>query len=194
MNLDIRLDSSDLPFVSGFPSDFSEYLLPQSEAIHFNGAIGTICIQEIRTDKYLLRHFLFLLKRKLSFHLTEKNEGLQTLLSLKGEMDYQIHGLKSIKLKEKEYVLFDAQSKGTITTINEGSFCSVLNAYYAPEIYFDLLQLFPSFKKDLNKSARKPHHFLHSPKVARYTVHDAIQAIWFDKYVQTLQKKHIELR
>jgi AraC-like DNA-binding protein len=194
MNLDLRLDSGDLPFVGGFPSAFSEYLLPQAETIHFTGEIGTICIQEIKADKYLLRHFLFRLKRKLSFHITERNEGLQTLMSLKGEIDYQIHGLKSINLKEREYILFDAQSKKTTTTINEDSFCSVLNAYYAPDAYFDLLQLFPSFKKDLKKAARKSYHFLYPPTVARYTVHDAIQSIWFDRYVQTLQKKHIEIR
>ena len=70
----------------------------------------------------------------------------------------------------------------------------MLNTYYSPDAYSDLTPLFPLFEKDLRKSIQKPHIFLFPPKVSRNSVYDAVEAIWFDRYVPTVEKKHIEIR
>jgi len=48
--------------------------------------------------------------------------------------------------------------------------------------------------KELIRNIFKPFYFFSKATIARYTVHDAIQAIWFDKYIPALTEKHIEMR
>ena len=81
-----------------------------------------------------------------------------------------------------------------MTTIDGGKTTSLLNAYYKPDGYKNLLPFFPALKKDLKKAKRKAVHFTFSPRLARYTVHDSINAIWFDRYIEHLRLKHIEIR
>lgn len=195
MNVDIRLDThGPLSFKNGFPSEFSGHLLPQAFGQHAKGPWGIICIQELRTEKYLFRHFLFSLQKSISFQTHGQSEGLQSLLSLAGTFEHTIQGLKTALLREKEYILFNAGREVTSTMVHGGRLNSLLNAYYTPNSYRSFLPFFPSFRKDLKKAARKPYYFIYPPKVARYTVHDAINAIWLDKYIQSLQVKHAEIR
>jgi AraC-like DNA-binding protein len=195
MNRDIRIDAFEpIDFRKGVPSDFSMYALSQAISYHAKGPWGVICIQEIRTEKYLLRHFLFSLEKAISFYIQERNEGLQSLISLKGEFYHSINGLKRFLLKEKEYILFNAGTEETVTTVQGGKISSILNPYFAPDSYKNLLPFFPGFKKDLKKTTKKARHFNFPPRLARYTVHDAIHAIWFDRYIKNLQLKHVEIR
>lgn len=46
----------------------------------------------------------------------------------------------------------------------------------------------------MKKTFEKSRYFIPSPNIARYTVHDAINAIWLDRYIPSLAIKHIELR
>jgi AraC-like DNA-binding protein len=193
MNLNLRSDRYGLiSFVKGFHPDFSQHLLPQAETYHANGPWGLICFQQIQTGKQLLRHFLFLLKETLSFKTKEENEGLQSLINLNGYFEYKIKGLHEIILREKEFILVDAGKEYTVTTVPGGKLCSLLNAYYSPESYADFIDLFPEFKKDLQKV--KPLHFSYPAKVARFTVCDAIKSIWTDRYIDSLTRKYMELR
>jgi AraC-like DNA-binding protein len=195
MNLDIRIGPSDqLFFRKGIPLGLDWQLLPRAMPYYAQGDWGTICLQEVRTAKYLLRHILFRIHQNLSFHSKEKNEGLQSLLSVKGNVEYHVQGLKKIDLKEKEYILFDAKEEETVLTVGYGKICSIINAYYTPDSYSDLITLLPNFKSDLKKAIAKPFSFSTLPKVARYTVHDGIEAIWIDKYVAELELKYIELK
>lgn len=193
MNLNLRSDKYELiPFVKGFHKDFSKHLLPNAETYYAKEPWGVICVQEVQIGRELLRHFLFQLKETLSFKSKEENRGLQALINLNGYFEYEIKGLKEISLREKDFILFDAENEYTITTVLGGKLCSLLNIYYHPESYGDFIDLFPQFKKDLQKT--KPHYFSFPPKVARFTVHDAIKSIWTDRYVPTLTKKYMALR
>jgi AraC-like DNA-binding protein len=195
MNLELRLENDFLNFGNGMPSRFSDYVLPQAQTKHSTGPWGVIGFQEIETPKYLLRHFLFYLHKSLSFHTREKNEGLQSLLSLKGELEYKAGDLAGFTLKEREYTLFQIKSAESFLKIPGQRVCSFINAFYTPAAYKDFLILFPQFKKELEDNARKKAHYFSFPPIpARYSVHDAIQAIWCDKYIGSLVKKHIEIR
>lgn len=195
MNLELRSEIyGPVIFQNEIPSSYADYLIPQAIRSHAKGPWGIVCVQEVRTERNLLRHFLFILQQTLSFSGKEYNEGLQSFLNLKGHLHYRVNGLEEIFLQEKEYTLFNAGQAEITATVPGGTVCSFLNTYYHPDAYHDLLPLFPTFQNDLEKATREPHQFLYPAKVARYTVYDAIQAIWFDRYVQTLEKKHIELR
>lgn len=195
MNFDYRLDNyGPVKFADGVPAIFSQYLLPKAKAFHAIGPWGTICFQEIETDKYLLRHFLFLFEKTITFTISQNWQGLQSLLNLKGNIEHKVSLLKAVRLREKEFILFDAAQLESQTIVEGKQTCSLLQAYYSPSIYDELISFFPAFKKDLKKASNKPFYFLYPPKVARYTVHDAINAIWLDRYIKELQSKHIELR
>lgn len=195
MNLNLQSDIyGPVQFVDGFPPNFFDKLLPQAISYHAIGPWGVICMQEINTSQYLLRHFLFHLQNTLAFNETEKDEGLQSLLSLEGHIRYRVNGLKEVLIKEREYTLVNPCNEKATITVMGNRLCSLLNTYYYPEAYAGLKPLFPSFVSDLQKAIRKPFIFLFPPKVSRTSVHNAIEAIWFDRYIDSLQKKHIEIR
>lgn len=195
MSVHIHLEGyGRLSFINGIPPHYTGYVLSQAVAQHATGPWGTLCVQEIRTEKYLLRHFLFSIVDSISFYIREQEKLVQCLLSLSGMYDYRVNGLKPIQLKEKEYILLHAGSEKIVTTAYGGKIGSLVSTYYTPESYRELLPLFPRFKRDLKKALGRPILFVYPPKVARYTVHDSILAIWFDKYLDALQLKHIELR
>lgn len=183
-----------LHYMTGLPEDFSKFRIPGTSCIHAAGAWGVVCLQELRTSNYLLRHFIFSLTSTFSFTNREENEGLQSLLNIRGDVEYQVNSLKEITLTEKEYTLLNAADAHSVIVVSGEKLCSLFNVYYQPSAYTDLLPLFPAFQKDLKRAAKKPYHFLFPSKVARYTVHDAIKAIWYDRYMHQLEKTHIELR
>ncbi|MEJ7820695.1 MAG: AraC family transcriptional regulator [Chitinophagaceae bacterium] len=168
--------------------------MPEAKAFHAIDHWGTICIQEIETEKYLLRHYLFVFEKTITFTLSQSRQGIQSLLNLKGNIEHKISLLKGVKLQEKEFILFDAAELESQLTVEGNQKCSLLQTHYSPSIYNELIAFFPAFKKDLKKASKKPIHFLYPPKIARYTAHDAINAIWHDRYIKKLQVKHIELR
>lgn len=195
MNRNIRIDAfGPLSFKPGLPPGVTAYTLPLSQSSYATGTWGTICIQEIKTGKFLLRHFLFSLRQTITFYTQECNEGIQSLLSMQGDITHSINSLKTISLKEKEFILFDAVKEETFTRIEGQKTTSLLNVYYNNDSYKNLVSLFPAFKKELKKTKRKPGYLTLSPILARFTVHDALMALWFDKYIGKLVEKHIELR
>jgi hypothetical protein len=151
---------------------------------------GILCLQEIKTSKYLLRHFLFSLSQSISFFYENGNSKLQSLLTIDGHFNFEIKGQEKIALNEKEFLLFTSAGQNALTTVHTGH-SSILNAHYAPAFYQDLVPYFTGLKADLRKA--KAHYFKHSGKIARNSVHDAIKAIWEEKYIPFLQTKHIEL-
>jgi AraC-like DNA-binding protein len=195
MQIDFRIDNyGSVKFENGVPPTLLQYLLPKAKAFHAIGYWGTIFIQEIETEKYLLRHYLFVFEKTISFTISQSRQGLQSLLNLKGNIEHKVSQLKAVSLKEKEFILFDAAQLVSQLTVEGNQKCSLLQTHYSPSICDELITFFPAFKKDLKKASKKPIHLLYPPKIARYTVHDAINAIWLDKYIQQLQVKHIELR
>lgn len=195
MNKELLLEKFGKVSLSvGMPNDFVAYAIPEASYYHAKGPWGIICIQEIQTKKCLLRNFLFFLQRALSFYNLDTNNRLQSLLNISGYFDFKIKGLEKVCLEEKEFVLFNSAKQSSVTTVYENQFCSILNAQYSDEFYADLLPYFEGLQADLIRSTKTPSYFKSPIKIARYTVHDAITAIWQDKYIPALQYKHVELR
>lgn len=182
MNLSFRLDTTNtLYFTAGYPEDFAGYRIPDARSSFARGEWGAVCVQEMKTGPFLFRHFLFLVKETLSFFIREQNEGVQSLLTLKGELRYQVKGQVPQVIQECEYVFLNAGAAETLATVPGGKLCSVVNTYYPPAVYEHLSSLLPQVKK-------KPglRGFFFPPRVARFTALDTIQAIWQDLYVPAL--------
>jgi AraC-like DNA-binding protein len=194
MNIHLEFENGNpLHFIDGTPEGVTDYLLPFADCFYSKGPFGLVCVQEIRSTDYLLRHFVFVLQSTLSFQNKEANEGLQTLFNVRGELQYQLGGLKEVKLKEKEFAFLHAGDQATKAIITGGKLCSFINTYYAPGAYEGLFSLFPSLKKQLEKIKRKAYLFVHPPKPAHYSIYDTIRALWLDRYTDVLKKKHMEL-
>lgn len=179
---------------SGFPPHLAAYRLPHAEASYVAGAFGIICVQEIITPKILLRHFLLRVKGEVSLQVEETGQPIQSLLGIEGNFRHQVQGLAPVAIKEKEYLFYStAGNQMTITSTATGN-SSLLNVQYPPATYKEFTSLFQAFKSDLKKAFRQPLYFAFQPRTARYTVHDAVNALWLDKYAAHLQHKHVELR
>lgn len=193
MTGELYFNGDSLRFMPGYPPNYPGPLLPSAVARYASGHWGMVCLQEILTENYLLRHFLFAAKQILFLRTIEKDEGVQSIVCLKGEMDYSVKGLPTVAIQEKQFHLLNAHEGPAVIGLKWGRPCSVLNTYYQPGLYEDLLGSFPLFKKHLKKAARKVFHFS-APTVARHSIHDAIQAIFLDRYAASIERKYIEKR
>jgi AraC-like DNA-binding protein len=194
MNRELLLENFGITSLrSGMPSEFSEYMIPAASCFHAQGPWGILCLQEIITPGYLLKHFLFSLGESVSFFNGDGSNKLQLLLSIDGYFDFEIKGQGKIELKEKGFVLFASADQASVITAKKG-LSSVLNAHFAPGFYQSLTPYFVGLKEDLRKAIKKTSYFILNGKRAKDSVHDAIKAIWEEKYIPALQIKHIELR
>jgi AraC-like DNA-binding protein len=193
MTGELFVNGDCLQFRPGYPLNYAGPILPGAIARYASGPWGIVCLQEIKTENYLLRHFLFAVNEILFQRTIEKDEGIQSIICLEGEMHYSVKGLPTVALQEKEFHLLNAYEGPAVIGLKWGKPCSILNTYYGPELYEDLLGSFPLFKKQLKKAAQKAFHFC-APTVARHSIHDAIQAIFMDRYNGPIQRKYIEKR
>jgi hypothetical protein len=102
--------------LSGIPEDFSDYMIPEAVCFYARGPWGVLCLQEIKTPNFLLRHFLFSLKESISFFNEDGNGKLQSLLTIDGSFDFEIKDHEKIGLKEKEFFLFMTAGQTLLTT------------------------------------------------------------------------------
>jgi AraC-like DNA-binding protein len=195
MNRNLILNNYGLlNFVSGLPKNFSAPLLPHALSYHALGFWGTIVLQEWQTNHYLLRYFLFQLRSPLQFQLREENEGLQSLVNLGGTVHFKVEGLAPFALLKNEFMLMQASDRQVEASMEGGQMHVLWNMYYQPSVYRQLTTLFPLLWRDLTAALHRPLHLLYPPKVARYSVHDAIAQIFTDCYIQELQSAYFELR
>lgn len=193
--MDLRLETyGPLSLEEGIPPELASYKLAHASGRFARGSWGLLCIQEIRTEQFLFRHFLFSLQQNIAFSLQDTRHYVQSLLSLAGTFEHSIPGLNTVRLEEKDFILFHAARYPATTRVYSGVTSSLLSTSYTPSAYRDLLPLFPAFKHAVRKAARKPFHFSYPARRARYSVYDAIHALWFDKYKADLQAKHTEIR
>jgi AraC-like DNA-binding protein len=193
MTGELFFNGDSLRFMPGYPPNYAGPVLPSAVARYASGPWGIVCLQEIKAENYLLRHFLFAVKQILFLRTIEKDEGVQSIICLKGELDYSVKGLPTVAIQEKEFHLLNAHEGPAVIGLKWGKTCSVLNTYYQPQLYEDLLGSFPLFKKQLKKAAQKAFHFC-TPTVARHSIHDSIQAIFLDDYAANIERKYIEKR
>src|SRR5438128_2007289 len=69
---------------------------------------GSILFQEIKTSQYLMRYFVFRFLEEMHFTVDEQDEGLQSLLSLKGNFKHALSGQKMQTIHEGQFTLLNA--------------------------------------------------------------------------------------
>ena len=168
--------------------------LPHAALFSMTQPFGSIHLQEITTGNFLLRYFIFYFLQPVTLLCQEKNEGLQSLLSMKGSLH---HGLKKQKkqlISEGQFTLLNVGMAQTETLVPPGKECHLLNTYYAPGSYADLIPLFPSLQKDLAKAARASRFFLPFPIPARPSLLDAIYKTLHEEFRPQLLKAYWDIK
>lgn len=195
MNTKLQIDSYENPsFIEGAPPQFSALLLPYTPSKQAVGPWGAMCYQEVATDTQILDYFLFRFTEAVSLIFAPTDGKFQALVSLKGQLCYEVNGVGQIHLREKEYTLYHSAFQGTKASFAAEETCVLFHASYKTDAHRDLLHFFPVFRRQLRKSTEHLKGFLHPPRTARFSVHDSIRAIWQDSHTELLQKKHVALR
>lgn len=188
------LNGGSVQLTEGLPSHLAPHRVPEAAAWHHQGRYGTICLQQLATPNYLFRHFLFSLNQELCIQVDEVGQPFQSLLSSSGVFLHQMPGTPPVLFKSKEFLLFGTAGEESSIKIFPSQLSSLVNVHYLPSAYLQFVNLFERLTNDLRKAFAKPYYFQLPPRIAKHSVHDTIQAIWLDKYLPSLQQKHVELR
>jgi|GEM_PF-956874 len=195
MNPDLyNLSREPIELLPGWPKHAKVQPLPQAQTFWMQREFGSILFQEIKTEQYLLRYFIFRFLKQMTLLSKERGEGIQSLIALKGRIAQSLKGQKSFTINEGQFMLFDSGSTETQTIFPGGKECHLLNAYYPTNAYTEFLPLFPSLKRDLKKALKKPFFFLPFPRPARHSILDATHEILFDTYKPQLQQFYWNLK
>jgi len=168
-------------------------VLPLADAYNASGVWGELCLQEINSQGFSIRHFQVRPKTSFSFNADSEAGGIYALVNLKGSLDHKLGDAERVTVAEKEFVVFKSGGKDTLIGFDTLKPCTFVSLHYYEAFYSRFSYLLERFK-ELLKDFVKPFYFFDHSKIARHTVHDDIQAIWEEKYMPALIEKHIELR
>lgn len=194
MNGTLLVNGQVLQFTGGTPANFSGLLLPQAVVHYASSTWGSICLQELDTNTVFLRHIYIDARQNLLIQNNEIKPGLQSILAINGAFQYLVKGLKKIWIQEKEFCLLNRGNRHSEAFFAAGRHYTLLNIWYDAAAHARVLSLFPSIQKTLNRAFTKAFFYLKKPVTARFSVHDAVQAIFYERYLPHLQKAYIELR
>jgi AraC-like DNA-binding protein len=177
----------------GLSSFCHDPVLPSAKAYHATGVWGQLCLQEINSESFSLQHFQVAPRTSFVFRGNIETGAIQALVNLRGSFGHKLTDVDKVTVGEKEFVVFNSAGKETFISIESLQPCTFVSLRFSENFYNRFSYLLEGFK-ELIKNTFEPFYFFSNAKMARYTVHDAIQAIWYDKYVPALTEKHIELR
>jgi len=169
-------------------------LLPQAGVWEARGSYGRLLLQEVPLKGLLLRYLVLQFSQPMELWSREPSKGVQSLIALKGRVDVGFSQAKLQQLGEGQFALLPASGQHTQTLVAPARECHLVQTYYSPEQYTDLLALFPAFGKDLQKADRQPRFFLSPPRPVRCSVMDAIRDIFRERYQPRLLPTYWELR
>jgi AraC-like DNA-binding protein len=169
-------------------------VLPFASTQSISRDFGTIALQEIKTNQFLLRYFVFYFFKQMPLIVKETGEGLQSLLTLKGAFHYGVKGQRMYPISEGQFTLLNAGRAETETIVPAGKECHLVNTYYSHGSYKELLPYFPGLKADLKRTGSRPLFFLSFPRSARHSVLDSVNEILYEPYSAGLIRKHWELK
>jgi AraC-like DNA-binding protein len=185
------LNGKTLQFTAGLPQDFNGPHLPGGSAQHSGGSWGGLVIQEAFTENWKTRCFDFFPEDDLLL-TTSEEAGLQSLVAVNGSFDYRLDDALNIRLEEKEFCMLSTPALSSNLFLRRGKKITIWNTLYRPSFYQRFLHLFPMLQQ-LSQWTKTflltPH-----PKPARFTVHDAIASIFYDRYLPELEKIYMHLR
>lgn len=169
-------------------------VFPNADLFYAQGTFGTIILQEIVTELFSLRYFIFHLWENMALFVKEENEGLQSLLLLKGGLQFSCADLPMIPLSEGQFLLLNAGDSQTQSMVPFQKECHVLNAYYRPGFYADLAEAVPALRSSVAESRETP--FLLEPvaRPARLSVLHLVRELCFDTYQPVFQAYYFRLR
>ncbi|RYE02142.1 MAG: AraC family transcriptional regulator [Sphingobacteriales bacterium] len=178
----------------GWPSHRISGPLPGARTLYAEEAFGSVLIQQIHEKTYSLNYYIFSFLQQVTLFGKDDSEGLQSLLSLKGGLQFGFRGKEVQTLAEGQFTLLNARGADTEISVPGGRECHLINTSFSVDGYTEWLQHFPALKKELRRAGRKPRFFLKAPRPARPTVLDAVQEILQEQYQPQLQRIFWEMK
>ena len=178
----------------GSPPNFTEQVLPSAEIFWAQASFGKIILQEIVTDCFLIQYFIFSFLEKITMMVQAQQEGLQSLLLLKGQFVFQLTDAKKTLMREGQFLLLNAGGRQTKGTIPAGKEVHLFTTAYLDNAYKEMQFLFPSLERVAEKSKKEAHLLFNSPKPVRPSVLNVVRELLFDTYQPHLQAFYYRLR
>jgi len=180
------LNNEQLTFLPALPAGWKGNLLPGATPYSYTGPAANILIQELKTTQYLLRYFVFRFFSNSIFKSKSEN-GLQSLLSLKGSSHQRINGLPSFRLDKGQFMLFNDCGSEVLFTFQEGKEYQLWSTCYDPVFYKEWHPIFPELQRS-GQQSKKPRLLIPYPFPARTTILDGIREQFYEIYQPKLQE------
>jgi AraC-like DNA-binding protein len=178
----------------GWPVDTRLQPLPNATIASSIQDFGKILFQEIKTTHYTFRYFVFSFLEDIVLQQNENDEGLQSLLCIKGNTFHHIKGVGEFYIAEGQFQLLNALNSQIETKIPGGKECHLINAYYGEGFYKDLVDLFPVLSENVQRKIKKPFMLFRSSKPVLYDVLDATHSLLLNTYRKELQSYYWSLK
>lgn len=117
------LNKVSLVFTPSFPKDWNGAVLPGARLLSYSGNEGSILVQELKTEHYLLRFSIRLFQKAVLKSKSEK--GLHSFLALKGSWTQKINGLPSFELTKGQFMLVNDPGSEVHSTLPGGRECQL---------------------------------------------------------------------
>jgi hypothetical protein len=130
--------------------DIEGVLLPGSSTFFTERDFGTMLIQEIRSERYLLQYSIFNFLKKITLFFSQKKIGLTSQLVLKGNLNIKTNEGERLKIREGQFLLFSEADKNEQIVFEKGKEYVIFDTTFSTEEIKKLTTAFPSLKEFIN--------------------------------------------
>jgi AraC-like DNA-binding protein len=175
-----------------FPKDWNGKMLAGAAPLSFVGDLGSIVIQELKTKYFLLRYFNCLFLNDIDL-LTQTQQGLQSILSVKGSLNHTLPHLPSFNLQDGQFLLWNGNKGQASISLPADKKCQLVSTFYSPSFYKPWYRLFPNLD-NLKEKLKRPVLLTSEPKTARTLVLDTIRSQFHEHFPLSLQQEYNEMK
>ena len=177
-----------LPFGKAFPPGWKGKKLPGAETYSYTGKFGSVVVQEVQTEAFVLRYLTVRLFEAITC-FRQLDAGLYSIISLKGEFRLGVPGREDFILKEGQFQVFQAPRQEVRGSFSGGTEHQLYTTLYRPVLYREWLPFFPKLK-----ISRKLLSFLSPPVSSRTGLADSIRDAFLEEMQPYLQEIYYKLK
>lgn len=187
---------SDEPilFIQGNPENGAVLQLPHVPVQQADLSCGQILLQEISIGYIFLRYFVFRFVCETSIFFKGRNEGLYSLMVMKGKLGYGVQNKPLQYLTARKFLLHAGGNETAEIRVSPDDECHLFNVFFSVKTLEELLPVFPLLHEPQRQSAQGTGQWMTLPRGAHYTVLDTIQTILTREYREKVQRYFWELK
>jgi AraC-like DNA-binding protein len=157
------LSHSPLVWEKTLPPGFSGIRLPGSSLLTSVGEFGSLCIQEFKTDFFIIRYYVLHALQRFVMKMTIKEKGIYSQLVLHGGCEQQIKNEELLLLKKNHFVLLRNPLPEIIISFNAPTIYQSFDTFFSSRMITDVVKDYPSLQQALQELLSNKNKILHRP-------------------------------